>query len=170
MEGFARLADYGLSFDAWLYHPQLPELVELAAAFPNTPIVLNHLGGPIGVGPDEGRREEVFAQWKRNLAAAAALPNVVLKVGGFFGWRRRERPPTSDELLEANRDWYLSAIEQFGPDRCMFESNFPIDRRSCSYTVLWNQFKKLTADFSPSERAALFHDTAVLVYRLDGSD
>ena len=95
---------------------------------------------------------------------------MVLKVGGFFGWRRRERPPTSDELLEANRDWYLSAIEQFGPDRCMFESNFPIDRRSCSYTVLWNQFKKLTADFSPSERAALFHDTAVLVYRLDGSD
>ncbi len=174
-EGFARLDDYGLSFDAWLYHPQLPEFVDLAAAFPNTTIVLNHLGGPIGVGPYEGRREEVFAQWQRDLAAAAALPNVVLKVGGIqmpvngFGWHERVRPPTSDELLEANRDWYLYAIEQFGPDRCTFESNFPVDRRSCSYTVLWNQFKKLTADFSPSERAALFHDTAVRVYRLDGS-
>ena len=172
-EGFARLDGYGLSFDAWLYHPQLPEFVGLAAAFPNTTIVLNHLGGPLGVGPYAGRREEVFAAWKRDLAAAAELPNVMLKVGGIqmpvngFAWHERAKPPTSDELLEANRGWYLYAIEQFGPDRCTFESNFPVDRQSCSYTVLWNQFKKLTEAFTPSERAALFHDTAVRVYRLD---
>ncbi len=170
--GFAYLRVYGLSFEAWLYHPQLPELADLARAFPDTVIILNHLGGPIGVGPYQGKRDEVFARWKTDLAAVAACPNVVLKVGGIqmvvngFGWHEREQPPTSDELLKANRDWYLYAIEQFGPRRCMFESNFPVDRLSCSYTVLWNQFKKLTKEFSAEERAAMFHDTAKRVYRL----
>ena len=170
--GFALLRPYGLSFEAWVYHPQLPEVADLARTFPDTVIVLNHLGGPLGVGRYQGKREEVFAQWKRDLAAVAHYPNVVLKVGGIqmpvngFGWHERERPPTSDELLAANRDWYFYAIEQFGPSRCMFESNFPVDRASCSYTVLWNQFKKLTADFSAGERAAMFHDTARRVYRL----
>jgi predicted TIM-barrel fold metal-dependent hydrolase len=170
--GFAYLRPYGLSFEAWLYHPQLPELADLARAFPDTVIILNHLGGPLGVGPYAGRRDEVFAAWKPDLAAVAACPNVVLKVGGIqmvlngFGWHEREQPPTSDELLEANRDWYLYAIEQFGPSRCMFESNFPVDKLSCSYTVLWNQFKKLSKGFSPHERAAMFHDTAQRIYRL----
>ena len=127
------------------------------------------------MGPYEGRRAEVFAQWRRDLAAVATHPNVVLKVGGFqsrwsgFGWHRREQPPSSDELLEANRDWYLGAIEPFGPDRCMFESNFHVERRACSYTALWNQFKKLTAGFASAERAAIFHDTAARVYRLNPS-
>ncbi len=135
-------------------------------------IILNHLGGPIGVGSYAGRRADVYARWKTDLAAVAACPNVVLKVGGIqmvvngFGWHERERPPTSDELLAANRDWYLYAIEQFGPERCMFESNFPVDRLSCSYTALWNQFKKLSQGFSDAERAAMFHDTAQRVYRL----
>ena len=170
--GFAWLRVYGLSFEAWLYHPQLPELADLARAFPDTVIILTHLGGPLGVGAYADKRDEVFAQWKAGLAAVAACPNVVLKVGGIqmaingFGWHERERPPTSDELLEANRDWYLYAIEQFGPARCMFESNFPVDRLSCSYTVLWNQFKKLTTGFSAEERAAMFHDTAKRIYRL----
>jgi L-fuconolactonase len=170
--GFAFLRVYGLTFEAWLYHPQLPELADLARAFPDTTIILNHLGGPIGVGPYQGRRDEVFARWKPDLAAVAACPNVVLKVGGIqmvvngYGWHERERPPSSDELLAANRDWYLYAIEQFGPERCMFESNFPVDRLSCSYTVLWNQFKKLSKGFSTDERAAMFHDTAKRVYRL----
>jgi L-fuconolactonase len=170
--GFAYLRAYGLTFEAWLYHPQLPELADLARAFPNTTIILNHLGGPIGVGPYQGKRDDVFAQWKPDFAAVAACPNVVLKVGGIqmvvngFGWHERDKPPTSDELLAENRDWYLYAIEQFGPDRCMFESNFPVDRLSCSYTVLWNQFKKLTKGFSADERAAMFHDTAMRVYRL----
>jgi len=171
-KGFAYLRQYGLTFEAWLYHTQLPELVSLARAFPETTIILNHLAGPLGVGPYAGKRDEVFAQWKKDFAAAAACPNVVLKVGGIqmpvngFGWHERERPPTSDELLEENRGWYLYAIEQFGPARCMFESNFPVDRISCSYTVLWNQFKKLTKGFPADERAAMFHDTAMRVYRL----
>jgi L-fuconolactonase len=170
--GFAYLRVYGLSFEAWLYHTQLPELVELARAFPDTVIILNHLGGPLGVGPYAGKRDAVFARWKTDLAAVAACPNVVMKVGGIqmvvngFGWHERDQPPTSDELLETNRNWYLSAIEQFGPERCMFESNFPVDRLSCSYTVLWNQFKKLTRSFSADQRAAMFHDTAKRVYRL----
>jgi predicted TIM-barrel fold metal-dependent hydrolase len=169
--GFAWLRVYALSFEAWAYHPQLPEVADLARAFPDTVIILNHLGVPL-VGGGHGARDEVFAQWRRDLAAVAACPNVVLKVGGIqmvvngFGWHERERPPTSDELLAVNRDWYLSAIEQFGPERCMFESNFPVDRLSCSYTVLWNQFKKLSAGFTPAQRAALFHDTARRVYRL----
>jgi L-fuconolactonase len=171
-KGFGLLRVYGLSFDAWLYHPQLPELADLARAFPDTVIILNHLGGPLGVGPYAGKRDEVFARWKVDLAAVAACPNVVLKVGGLqmaingFGWSDREQPPTSDDLLAANRDWYLYAIEQFGPSRCMFESNFPVDKLSCSYTVLWNQFKKLSKGFSAGDRAALFHDTAQRVYRL----
>jgi len=170
--GFAFLRPYGLSFEAWLYHPQLPELADLARAFPETVIILNHLGGPLGIGAYQGRRDEVFARWKTDFAAVAACPNVVLKVGGIqmvlngYGWHERAQPPTSDELLTANRDWYLYAIEQFGPARCMFESNFPVDRLSCSYTVLWNQFKKLTLGFTAAERAALFHDTAQRVYRL----
>ncbi|MGH2587280.1 MAG: amidohydrolase family protein [Dehalococcoidia bacterium] len=170
--GFAYLRPYALSFEAWLYHTQLPELADLARTFPDTVIILNHLGGPLGVGPYAGKRDEVFAQWKKDVAAVAACQNVVLKVGGIqmvingFGWHERDRPPTSDELLEANRDWYLYAIEQFGPTRCMFESNFPVDKLSCSYTVLWNQFKKLTKSFSAHERAAMFHDTAQRIYRL----
>ena len=171
-KGFAFLRPYGLSFEAWLYHPQLPELADLARAFPETAIILNHLGGPLGVGPYAGKRDEVFAQWQPDLAAVAACENVVLKVGGIqmvingFGWHERDKPPTSDELLAANREWYLYAIERFGPARCMFESNFPVDKLSCSYTALWNQFKKLTKDFSAEERAAMFHDTAKRVYRL----
>ena len=171
-EGYAKLADYDLTFDAWLFHPQLPQVADLAGAFPKTTIILNHLGGPLGVGRYAEHRDEVFAQWQADLGAVAAHENVVLKVGGIqmalngFGWHERERPPSSDELLAANRDWYLSAIELFGPERCMFESNFPVDRASCSFTVLWKQFKKLSLDFSEAERAAMFHDTAAPVYRL----
>ena len=171
-KGFAYLRVYGLTFEAWLYHTQLLELADLARAFPDTVIILNHLGGPIGVGPYAGKRDEVFARWKTDLTQVAACPNVVLKVGGIqmvvngFGWHEHPKPPTSDELLEMNRDWYLYAIEQFGPERCMFESNFPVDKLSCSYTVLWNQFKKLSKGFSSHERAAMFHDTARRVYRL----
>ncbi len=170
--GFAYLRRYGLVYDAWLYHPQIPELTDLARAFPDTTIVFNHLGGPIGVGPYAGKLDEVFEAWKPMVAELARCENVVAKVGGIqmpvngFGWHERDRPPTSDELVEANRRWYLYTIEQFGPERCMLESNFPVDLLSCSYTVLWNQFKKLTQSFTPTERAAMFHDVAMEVYRL----
>ncbi len=170
--GYAYLRTYGLTFEGWVYHTQIAELTDLAKAFPDTTIIFNHLGGPIGVGAFTGRRDEVFAGWKPAVAELARCPNVVAKVGGIqmvvngYGWHERKQPPTSGELLAANRDWYLYMIDRFSPGRCMFESNFPVDRLSCSYTVLWNQFKKLTQGFSASERAAMFHDTAMRVYRL----
>jgi predicted TIM-barrel fold metal-dependent hydrolase len=170
--GFAELAPRGLTFDAWLYHPQLPELTELAKAFPDTTIILDHFGGPLGIGPYTGRRAEVFAAWKAAIRALADCPNVVVKLGGLvmplngFGFHKREQPIGSVELAEATRDWYLHTIECFGVARCMFESNFPVDKVSVSYRVLWNSFKRLTANFSAAEQAALFHDTAVRVYQL----
>jgi L-fuconolactonase len=172
-QGFAQLAPLGLSFDAWLYHPQLSELTELARAFPDTTIVLDHFGGPLGIGPYEGQAEAVHAAWRRDIDALARCPNVVAKLGGLampingFGWHRQARPPTSQELADAGARYYLHAIERFTPERCMFESNFPVDKVSCSYLVLWNSFKRLVADFSVADKAALFHDTAVRVYRLD---
>jgi len=171
-EGFACLHRYNLSFDAWLYHPQLMDLVDLARAFPDTPIILNHIGGPLGVGPYAGKREEVFQDWKRGIAALSTCPNVAVKLGGLglprsgFGWHERPRPPNSAELAEAMAPYYRWCIDQFGVDRCMFESNFPVDKMSYSYTVIWNAFKRISKDFSPRDKAALFHDTAVRVYRL----
>jgi len=171
-EGYARLAKYGLSFDAWLYHRQIPELTALARANPETTIIFDHFGGPIGIGPYEGKRAEIFAQWKKDVADLAACPNVTAKLGGInmavngFGWHKRDLPPTSDELVAATRDWYLHSIDVFGPDRCMFESNFPVDKLSCSYGVLWNAFKKIAGGFSEAEKASLFHDTAARIYRI----
>ncbi|WP_421866372.1 amidohydrolase family protein [Parvibaculum sp.] len=172
-EGFARLESYGLSFDAWLYHHQIPELTQLARDHPGTRIIFDHFGGPLGIGPYDGKRGEIFAQWKKDVSELAACPNVVAKLGGInmavngFGWHKRDLPPTSDELAEATRDWYLHSIDIFGPERCMFESNFPVDKLSCSYGVLWNAFKKIAKGFSESEKQNLFHDTAKRVYRLD---
>ena len=170
--GYAHLRTYGLTFEGWVYHTQIAELTDLANVFPDTTIVFNHLGGPIGVGAYAGRRDEIFRAWKSAISELSRRPNVVAKIGGIqmvvngYGWHERKKPPTSDELLRANRDWYLYTIDQFTPARCMFESNFPVDRLSCSYTVLWNQFKKLTNGFSAGERSAMFHDTAMRVYRL----
>jgi predicted TIM-barrel fold metal-dependent hydrolase len=171
-EGFAELGRRGLSFDAWLYHPQIGELTDLARAFEDTVIVFDHFGGPLGIGPYADHREEVFEQWSRDVAELARCPNVVAKLGGLvmpingFGFHRNERPATSDEIVAATGPYHRHALECFGPDRCMFESNFPVDKQSCSYAVLWNAFKKLAAGCSASEKAALFHDTAARTYRL----
>ena len=173
--GFAELARRGLSFDAWLYHPQIPELTSLARAFPDTTIILDHFGGPLGIGPYENRRKEVFTFWRGAIRELAGCPNVVAKLGGLvmplngFGFHRGERPATSAELVDATRDWHLHAIDCFGPARCMFESNFPVDKASCSYHVLWNSFKRIAAGFGAGDKAALFHDTAARAYRLDGT-
>ncbi|MEN9807145.1 MAG: hypothetical protein RL756_1665 [Pseudomonadota bacterium] len=170
--GFAELAPRRLSFDAWLYHPQIPELTALAQDFPDTTIVFDHFGGPLGIGPYEGRQEEIFAQWREDVAALARCPNVYAKLGGLvmpingFGFHRREQPATSDEIVAATGRYYRHAIDCFGVERCMFESNFPVDRQSCSYAVLWNAFKKLVADASPAEKRWLFHDTAARAYRI----
>ena len=170
--GFAELARRGLSFEAWCYHPQIDEVTALARAFPGATIVLDHFGGPLGIGPYAGRRAEIFAAWKASMRALGACPNVVAKLGGLvmplngFGFHRADRPATSSELVETTRDYYLHAIDSFGPTRAMFESNFPVDKASCSYAVLWNSFKRLTAGFSAADKAALFHDTAARVYRV----
>lgn len=171
-EGVARLAAHGLGFEAWLYHPQIPELTALARAHPEVSIVFDHFGGPLGIGPYAGKRDQIFATWKRDIAELATCANVVAKLGGInmaingFGWHKRPQPPSSEELVAATGDWYRHAIDCFGPGRCMFESNFPVDKLSCSYAVLWNAFKRLAAGFSGTEKAALFHDTAARVYRL----
>ncbi len=171
--GFAHLAPLGLSFDAWLYHEQIPELTSLARAFPETTVILDHFGGPLGIGPYAGHLDDVFETWRPLLDDLATCPNVVAKLGGInmpvngFGWEKRDRPPGSQELADATGRYYLHTIERFGPDRCMFESNFPVDKASCSYAVLWNAFKRLAAGFSETEKAAMFHDTATRVYRLD---
>ena len=172
-EGFACLAPHNLSFEAWLYHPQMAELIDLARAFPETTIILNHIGGPRATGLYEGQRESVFVSWKRYIAALANCPNVVVKLGGLgmplcgFDWHERAAPLTSAELAAGMRPYYLWCIEQFGVERCMFESNFPVDKIAYAYGVMWNAFKRVAADFSSAEKAALFHDTAANVYRLD---
>jgi predicted TIM-barrel fold metal-dependent hydrolase len=136
-------------------------------------IVLNHIGAPMGTGPYAGRRDEVMAAWRPPMEELAAQPNVVLKVGGIgmvrygMGFEKRDLPPTSDELLVAWGDTLRWCIDAFGPDRCMFESNFPVDADSVSYVVLWNAFKKVSSGYSATERASLFAGTARRVYRLD---
>jgi len=171
-KGFAELGRRGLSFDAWLYHPQIGELTDLARAFPDTTIVFDHFGGPLGIGPYAGKREEIFAAWRDDVAALARCPNVYAKLGGLvmpingFDFHKRERPATSDEIVAATGRYHSHAIDCFGPERCMFESNFPVDKASCSYHVLWNAFKKMVAGASESDKAALFHDSAYRAYRL----
>jgi predicted TIM-barrel fold metal-dependent hydrolase len=172
--GFACLAPLGLSFDAWLYHAQFGELTALARDFPGTTIVLDHMGGPLGIGPYAGRQEETFAAWRAALVPLASRENVFVKLGGRtltsagFGWHRREAPPGSEELAAAMAPWFAACIELFGPGRCMFESNFPVDRASCSYTVLWNAFKRVTRGYAAAERHALHCGTARRAYRLTG--
>ena len=171
-EGFARLAPLGLSFDAWLYHPQLADLVDLARAFPATPIVLNHVGGPIGLGRYKGKRDAVFADWSARIGELAACPNVHVKLGGLgmrmFGFdvHEGELPPSSEQLATAWRPYVETCIEAFGPGRAMFESNFPVDKGSYGYGVFWNACKRLAQGASAAEKADLFHDTASRFYRL----
>ncbi len=171
-EGVARLGERGLTYDTWHYHYQNQDFLDLARDVPGTTMVLDHFGTPLGVGPHEGQREQIFQQWQADITEIARCPNVVAKVGGLampdngFGWHTADRPPTSDEFIEAQGRYYLHTIEQFGPERCMFESNFPVDRWSLSYRTFWNAAKKLITDFSADERDALLRGTAARVYRL----
>ena len=171
-EGFKKLGELGLTFDAWLYHPQLDDLIDLARAFPDQPIVLNHVGGPLGLEYYADRRDEVFAAWKASIVELATCENVTMKVGGMgmklngFGFDEQEKAPSSDALAEAWRPYVETCIEAYGADRCMFESNFPVDKISGSYGNYWNAFKKLTAGASDDEKAQLFKGTAKRFYTL----
>jgi predicted TIM-barrel fold metal-dependent hydrolase len=172
LAGVRTLGRMGYTYDAFCYHPQIPDLVEAMRACPDVTVVVDHLCGPIGVGPYKDRRAEIMPVWRQRMTELASCPNVVLKLGGIgmpmFGirWDRQERPPTSEELAAPWRDEIRHCIDAFGPDRCMFESNFPVDKRGCSYVVLWNAFKRIAADYSPSEKRDLFHDTAARAYRV----
>ncbi|MBL4721289.1 MAG: amidohydrolase family protein [Alphaproteobacteria bacterium] len=171
-EGFAMLAEHNMSFDAWLYHPQLPELIDLARSFPETTIILDHVGGVLGVGPYAGRSDEIFASWAKSITELARCENVVVKLGGLGmkmagrAWHKHPQPPSSEELAEAWKPYLMHCIDAFGPSRGMFESNFPVDKASCGYGVLWNAFKRIAVDFSDDEKSALFHDNAARVYQL----
>ena len=171
--GLAQLAPLGLSYDAWLFFPQLPELFETAKVFPATTFIVDHCGGVLRIGAYQERRDEVFERWSASIRELARLPNVHVKLGGLgmringFDFDQGETPPSSELLARTWKPWIETCIEAFGADRCMFESNFPVDKGSYSYAVGWNAFKRLTAGFSASERQALFEGTAARVYRLD---
>jgi predicted TIM-barrel fold metal-dependent hydrolase len=166
------LARMGLSLDTGVVFPQLPELADFAKALPDLTIILNHLGGLTRVGPYGNRDEEVFGIWRSGIAAVAACPNVNLKLGGIgmprlgFDWHTREKPIGSEELATSIAPFMTYCIEQFGPERCMFESNFPPDKVSFSHHILFNGFKRFSKGYSTSEGAALFHNTAARAYRI----
>ncbi len=171
--GVRVLGRMGLTYDTWHYHHQNAAFADLARAVPETTMILDHFGTPLGVGPYAGKREQIFTAWKKDIEAIAKCPNVVAKLGGLampdngFGWDARATPASSDELVEAQRRYYLHTIDCFGPDRCMFESNFPVDKRSISYAVMYNALKKIAAGYTPAERHAMFYGTAERVYRLN---
>jgi L-fuconolactonase len=170
--GLACLKEYNLSLDVTLFHPQIPELVDLARAFPDTTIILDHTGGPLGAGPYADNPTEVFRNWQKNMAELAGCSNVYVKIGGLameiyaYGLTRQPKPINSITLAEIIKPYCLWCIEKFGVNRCMFESNFPIDKQQLAYAVLWNAFKRITKDFSTAERQALFHDAAFKAYRI----
>lgn len=173
-EGLAVVQRLGLTYDVSLFCHQIPALVDLAGAFPTLAIVANHYCNIPGVGPYAGRRDEVFAQWSSDLHKLAACPNVVLKVGGItkpicgWGFHKRPRPPTSDELQDALFPYFAHALRTFGARRCMWESNFPVDKVSCSYGVLLNAYKKMARrlGLTAEDKGQLFSGTAQRVYRL----
>ncbi len=167
------LARMGLSLDVMLSFPQLNELADFARAVPEVPIILNHLGGVSRTSIYAGKDDEIIPAWREGIAAVAQCPNITCKLGGMgmprwgYGWHERAIPIGSEELAEAMAPWMNYCIEQFGPERCMFESNFPPDKVSFSYNVMYNAFKRLSQGYSPTERANLFHDAAARAYRIE---
>ncbi len=167
------LAGMGLSLEGWMFFTQLPELADFARAVPDLTIILNHIGGLLKDGPYANRDEEVMSIWRNGIAAVAACPNINMKLGGIgmprtgFDWHTRATPIGSEELAESMSPYMDYCIEQFGPDRCMFESNFPVDKVSFSYHVMYNAFKRLSKGYTAAERQAMFHDTAARVYRIE---
>lgn len=171
-EGFARLQARGLTFDAWMYHPQLPDLVALMERFPDARVVLNHIGGRIGIGSYAAQRTSVAEIWQDALAQLARFPNMHIKLGGLgmalagYDFHNGVEPPSSDDLATAWGPALRTCMDLFGSGRCMFESNFPVDKAGCSYGVLWNAFKKIANTNSEADKDALFRGTASRFYRL----
>ena len=172
-EGLAQVAARGLTFDVWLLHFQLPDLIDTVRAVPQLTFVLNHLGTPTGVGPWAERRDEVWLEWTQSLRTLSQEPNVLIKLGGMnmfftgFGWSNGAKLPSSQQLADATGRYFRYAIDTFGPDRCIFESNAPPDLASSSYRTLWNAFKRISAGYDPAERRSMFSETATRTYRLN---
>ncbi|MDW9610875.1 amidohydrolase family protein [Sinorhizobium meliloti] len=175
-EAVSRLPSFGLSFDAWAYHTQMSEVLDIARSFPDLTIVIDHIGGALAIGPYRGKRAEVFSVWSEAIAELAREPNVYLKFGGLgmrvagFDFHELDRPPSSEFLAESWRPYFETCLESFGASRCMFESNFPVDKGMFSYAVLWNAFKRLAAGYSEAEKDALFLGSAASVYRLSETE
>lgn len=172
-KGFAHLSKLGLTFESWQFHPQLPDAIDLVRAFPETNIIVNHCGGVLHLPPHTDRKA-VFETWRGHIhELAKASPNVTMKVGGLgmlysdWDFHVRDVPPTSAEIANVWRPYVDECIAAFGVERCMMESNFPVDKQSCGYGVLWNALKRITKDYSAAEKAALYRDTAARVYRLE---
>ncbi len=170
--GVRHLGQRGYTYESWHYHMQLQAFTTLARAAPETTIILDHFGTPLGTQSYAAHRAAIFAEWQKDITELAKCPNVYAKLGGLampdngFGWHEAHRPATSDELVAAQQPYFRHMIDAFGVERCMFESNFPVDKLSIAYPVLWNAYKKMVADFSPSEKDALFYNTAAQVYRI----
>ena len=171
-QGVARLGELGLSYDTWIFHHQIPDFRDLAEAVPGTTMILDHFGTPLGVGQYAGKRDEIFEVWKEDIEVVARCPNVFVKLGGMampdngYGWETRDKPPTSDEFVAMQERYYDHTIACFGPGRCIFESNFPVDRLSLSYRTLWNGFKKIAAKYTEEHQDLMFSGVARKVYRL----
>ncbi len=167
-----RIGAHGLSLDVWCFHTQMEEVLAVCRAFPGMTMIINHIAGPIGIGPYRGHREAIFATWSDSVRELGRLPNTVMKIGGLgmrftgFDFHEAAAPPSSDRLVEVWRPYVDHCIDSFGPDRCLFESNFPVDKAMFSYPVMWNAYKKLAAGLSPAERRELFAGTAARVYRI----
>jgi len=172
LQGVRRVGRLGYSYDAMVYHPQLPELVEVARACPDTPIIINHLGCILGTGPYKDQRKQILLKWRKVMAELADCPNTFLKLGGIgmpmmgFRWDKQKMPPTSLELAAPWEEPIQYVIDLFGADRCMFESNYPVDKRGAGYVVLWNAYKRIASEFSDEDKKNLFHNTAARAYRV----
>ncbi len=172
LAGLKVLAAMELVLDSYMFFPQLPEVARVADALPGLTIVLNHCGGPLGYGPYADNKAEHYAAWKAGMTEVARRPNVMCKLNAVlnrtaaFDYFHADRPASSDVLAEAWRPWIEPCIEAFGAERCMFESNYPVEKVGVSWVSLWNAFKRLTWHASEGERLAMFRDTAARVYRV----
>ena len=171
-EGLQELASLGMVFDTWHYHNQIKDLTKLAKNLPELVIVHDHFGGPLGIGPYKGKREEIFEQWQEDINELSQCKNVYSKLGGLampvngWSWHKNEVPATSEEIISEQERYYLHTLDCFGSERCMFESNFPVDKQSVSYHVIWNAYKKMVKGYSETEKSNLFYGTADRVYKL----
>lgn len=166
------LARMGLTLELWGFHPQLADVKAFARKVPEVQIVLNHVGGPLGVGRYADMRKQVFAEWSQGMRALADEANVMVKLSGLgisrLGLRQAggQAHTTSDQLVAAWGPFVRHCVETFGPDRSIFGSNFPVDRATASYRTLLNAYKKMLLDLSDDELRAVFAENARRTYRL----